>query len=859
MSRLRFFSAFYPTIGAFVFLALTTVGCGDSIEPGPGMGFGPVGPGGPGAGGGQSGAPGQNGTGGTGGTGAQPVVPPAASQRTLAFRMPPLDAVMKAPFELLVEVTDRMGQLDTSDNTTSITVTLASGGGRLAGTLTRVVSAGLARFDDLEYDQWENVTVEASATGIASIVSPPVPVRPILRLKQPPVFQVRRMTSLGPLSVELADGADGLVAPRPGQSVRLEVAGSGANGTASGTVAGGPERPFAAGAATFPGVTFMAAGNVTLTFRSEELQPLSQAVLVFDTSRTEALWLPAGRVGVPYTTALPAGMTTYQLATGTLPAGLSLNATTGVVSGIPTEPLHARVQFSGQLADGLTVWMTGLSVFPETEMAPRTLDQLDADGPFTVGALDEMVNVISRNRMVKVRIYYPQTGGQVAEGKFPLVVFHHGAANTSGLPGSPFSTIYLRYDPLLRRWASHGFVVATIDGIDTIVTGGRGIALSIMNLTAMSENQRATITFLKSKNSDESWALGNHLDGDRVVVAGHSRGGGASLITTAADPEVMAAILLKPIDPLMAPGGEIQWSRKLPARPMLINIASDDADVVYPICDFLFERRSSAQSAHTIVGTVHNFTLGCTDMLACGPEGRSQPRITRQQDWAITNAYATAFLKYVVQGDLSYASLVFGQPGLSTALSPLGVLTRGDRGAAALVVDDFQDADATRNKLGQPVRATGFAMELDEPSMTSVIARMTPTSRLRVLYGRPANLDFSRAHKLIWNGAGAVYRTELGSLDVRGRGAFLLRARADLGNIVAADLSLTFTDSAGARAVISGREYLGRNGLAGRFSDLIVPVPALRSAGVDTATLTAIELRLNTATGNLLIDDLRFE
>jgi dienelactone hydrolase len=339
----------------------------------------------------------------------------------------------------------------------------------------------------------------------------------------------------------------------------------------------------------------MASGQVTLTFRSEDLQPLSQAVLVFDASRSEALWLPAARVGVPYQSALPTGSTGYRLTAGALPPGLSLDGARGVISGTPTQALHARMQVAGDAAGTATIWQTDLSVFPATEMPERTLDQMNADGPFTVGALDETVVVASRNRSEKVRVYYPQTGGQVAAGKFPVVVFHHGAANTAPDP-SPFSTIYLRYDPLLKRWASHGFVVATIDGVDTIVSGGRGTGLTLMNLTSMSENQRATIAHLRRRNGEEGWPLASHLDGDRVVVAGHSRGGGASLITTAADPTVMAAILLKPVDPLMSPGGETQWSRKLPARPMLITIASDDGDVTYPICDFLFERRNSVQS-----------------------------------------------------------------------------------------------------------------------------------------------------------------------------------------------------------------------------------------------------------------------
>jgi dienelactone hydrolase len=832
---------------------------GNSLTPPGGANPGTTPPPGPGGGGnvpGAGGAPGGGGSPGAGGSGPM-VTPPGAPKKALVFRMTPMDAVMKAAFELLVEVTDGAGKVDAADNTTAVTVKLATGGGQLTGTLTRMATAGVARFEDLEYDQWENITVEASATGFASAISPAVPVRPMLRLKQPPALQVRRMTPLGPLSIELADGAGGVVAPRPGQKVTLEVAASGA------MIPGGPERVLEAGAgATWGSVTFMAPGNVTLTFRSEDLQPLSQAVLVFDLSRTEALWLPAARVGVPYTAALPAGARTYQITAGTLPAGLTLDPATGALSGTPSQPVHARMQLAGESGGTLTIWRTDLSIFPETEMPPQPLDQLNADGPFAVGTLDEMVNVASRNRMVKARVYYPQTAGRVAEGKFPVVVFHHGAANTSPNPASPFSTIYLRYDPLLKRWASHGFVVATIDGLDTIVNGGRGTALSIMNLTAMSENQRATITHLKTRNAQTGesggWALAGHLDDERVAVAGHSRGGGASLITTAANPEVMAAILLKPIDPLMAPGGDMQWSRKLPARPMLINIASDDGDVIYPICDFLFERRASLQSAHTIVGTVHNYSLGCSEPI-CGPEGRARPRITREQDWAITNAYATAFLKYVVGGDLRYASLVFGEAGLSTGLSPLGVLVRGDRGAAALVVDDFQDADAARNKLGQPTRATGFSQAVDEPSMTSVVARLSPNSRLRALYNRAANLAFSKAHKLVWTAPGASYRTELGGLDVRGRGAFVLRARSDMARIAPADLTITFTDSAGGTATLPGTGLVGSNGLNARFSDLIVPVAAIARAGADPGRLAAVEIKLAAATGTLLLDDLRFE
>ena len=131
-------------------LVLVAAGCDGGVIPGPdpinlGPGAnapnGPAGAGNPGPGGGlgMGGAPGaavdagQGGTGAPGGEGVPGAGAPAVGQRTLAFRMPPLDAVMKAPFELLVEVRDPMGQVDAADSATVVTLRRASGGGQLDG------------------------------------------------------------------------------------------------------------------------------------------------------------------------------------------------------------------------------------------------------------------------------------------------------------------------------------------------------------------------------------------------------------------------------------------------------------------------------------------------------------------------------------------------------------------------------------------------------------------------------------------------------------------------------------------------------------------------------------------------------
>jgi hypothetical protein len=68
-----------------------------------------------------------------------------------------------------VEVHDAVGEVDTSDNSTQVTLSLLSGTGSLRGTLTKIVANGLVVFDDLSYDLSESIVLEAKATGKTSI------------------------------------------------------------------------------------------------------------------------------------------------------------------------------------------------------------------------------------------------------------------------------------------------------------------------------------------------------------------------------------------------------------------------------------------------------------------------------------------------------------------------------------------------------------------------------------------------------------------------------------------------------------------------------------------------------------------
>jgi hypothetical protein len=758
----------------------------------------------------------------------------------LAFANVPAAARLNGLFEVWARVNDALGNR-TDDSQTIVTIRVSGGGGALSGTLSKRAVRGMVVFDDLAYDRWEPITLTLSAFGFDEVSTrSAVPVRPLMRLLKMPPAHVPADSPVGPFDLELVDGRGHSV--HAAQPVTLADA-EGVEAT------NGVERSFADGLASYGEIFFHAPGARTLVWRSAGLADLIFGITVHDGEDTDVLWLPAARVGAPYHAQLPDG-DEYQLLKGTLPRGLKLEPT-GEIHGVPTTSQHAQLEvFALRPGEAPMLWRVELPVFSEVDRAPGPLDALSAVGPFPVGSLDDAAPVPSRGLSEQLRIFFPAApGGAIADSVFPVVVFHHGALLPDGHP-----TIFDRFDPLLRHWASYGFVVVSIDAPDLVWQGTRLVNASLSNLAAMSENQRATIAHLRARNTDPSFPLAGHLAMDRVIVAGHSRGGGASIITARNDPSVVAGILIKPLDPMGTVGGEKSWDTPLPAKPFLLLVAGNDGDLPYPLVDFLYERRSGPMVAPTILGALHSFTCA-----TCPPDNTSVAGITREEDWAITNAYAVAFLRFVGHSDVGFGSLLFGAEGLSTHLSALGTLVRSDRGADPLVVDDFQRETPGRNALGLPTTDAQMALSTDESSLIGAL-RSLPDSydAYRILYEHPDTLERSMAHRLEWAQDGASYGSALGGLDVRGRAAFVFRIRSESGRLSADKLSVELRDSEGKTALVPASGCAGANGIGERFSDVIVPLAEFRDSGVDLTGLDRVQLVLQGA-GAVLIDDLRFE
>jgi dienelactone hydrolase len=783
------------------------------------------------------------------------------SQPGLAFAKVPATTNVNGRFQLWARINDADG-IRSPDSETAVTIA-ASGSGTLRGTLTRKAIDGQVIFDDLVYDRWEAIRLTLTAPGFRDVTThADLPVRPLMRFVGMPPTQIPSGQAVGPFDIELVDGR--------GQPVKADQPVDLDSGPAV-DAAGGSRRNFSAGPVHYDGVILHATGARTLVWRSPGLSDLVHPMRVHDGQDVESLWLPAGRVGAFYRTSLAPVMPTTTIAGGTpgtttttlggadeyrllgegLPRGLILEPS-GDLHGVPTSAGHARLRIFAARGDETSVlFKADLSIYPASETATTTLDALDVDGPFTVAALDDTVEVPSRNTTVPVRVFYPSEGGAPAPGPFPLVVFHHGAVVLQ--PDHP--AIYDRFDHLLRRWTSHGFVVATIDAPELVWVNGRLVSATLSNLNAMSEDQRATIAHLRARVADPAFPLAGHIDVERVIAAGHSRGGGASLITARAEESVVGGILLEPLDPLGTVGGEQTWNIPLPPKPFLLMIAGADGDLPYPMVDFLYERRTGPMVAPTIVGALHSWTCDAS----CPPDEGVVAGIPRQEDWAVTNAYAVAFLSFAARGDLSVAPLLFGREGFTTRLATLGTLVRSDRAAAPLVVDDFQADTAGRNRLGLASVDQGMTWSADEPSLLTALRTLPDGYEFyRVLYERPELQARSVAHRLQWTEDDASYSTALGGLDVSGRSNFVFRARTDVGTLPPERLAVRFRDAEGHTALVPAAGHVAPGGLGPRFSDFIVPLAELLPGGIDVTELDAVELVFRGA-GTLLIDDLRFE
>lgn len=284
----------------------------------------------------------------------------------LAFTQQPSNVAAGAAISPAVEVSieDGSGNVVTGA-TDQVTIAISNnpGGGTLSGTLSVAAVAGVASFSNLSINKSGNgYTLVATSGSLTQATSGG------FNVHAGPANQIAANSAQSQsATVGTAVPADPSVVVRdangnPVQGVAVTFAVTTGGGTVSPT---SPINTNASGIATVNSWTLgpnPGANQLTATVNG-----LSGSPVVFNASGTAALSistgspLPSGQVGVSYSSTLtPAGGSapyTWAVQSGSLPAGLGLDANTGTISGTPTAAA-APASFVIQLTDATTASVT---------------------------------------------------------------------------------------------------------------------------------------------------------------------------------------------------------------------------------------------------------------------------------------------------------------------------------------------------------------------------------------------------------------------------------------------------------------------------------------------------------------------
>ncbi len=609
-------------------------------------------------------------------------------------------------------------------------------------------------------------------------------------------------------------------------------------GTLSGTVVVDPVE----GEAVFRDLSTDAAGVWELSFSEVGCAEATTVSFVVGTAvHYEPVFLETGRVGVEYADGLHADVVQD------LPAGLRLSS--GTVFGIPdaaSEGIGSAARLEGSVATRLRVH---LPIIDGQEALPATVPEDDGDWAVTEDArvIDSITT--SRGERTDVAVWVTRPEGA---GPFPLIAFHHAAHYPAD--------IYDHYTSLHRHWASHGFIVASVDSSSNVI----GVPQSWQNISDMSTFQLAAADMMLAESADPASDLHGAVDPDLVFVSGHSRGGGASLISLWARPSLMGAICFEQVSPLQTP--EQDWddpaqngNRPFPERPVLIFSAANDLDEAWPLVDSAFDQLTGPSTLVTLHGTNHEYTY---DADTPGSY-TSSSSIGFDERHELDQRWSTAFLRRHAYGEVGWDALLHGPEGLESGLSAPGVSTHSRlRIDTEVLVDDFA-GEAAENLMGGENTSVALDTDTNAPPYTEGLTAAGRGGTIAEVIA-----EWTTARHLSWSDPAGSVTFGLGEpLDLMHQQNLVVRiardcppptAECDTGWV---DFDVALTDAAGARIAVPVATGLGAKGIVGRhWSNAILPLDAF--SGVDLSAVLAVELDLGALgieAGDLWIDDLRFE
>ena len=234
------------------------------------------------------------------------LVSPAATSEILIHTQPSSTASVHQSFatQPVIYETDKYGNLETGDSTTSITALLATGTGPLQGTASATLRGGIATFTDLSDNTPETISLKFTGGGLATSASGSIVVMPgpaaSLVIATQPAQSAAAGSPFGPsIVIDEMDQYGNLVADDSSTVMTAELA------TGVGSLVGTTKVTLVDGVATFSNLAEDTAGSITLAFSGNGLTSLPTVPIVVSPAGASKLAIetepsPAAAAGVQF-------------------------------------------------------------------------------------------------------------------------------------------------------------------------------------------------------------------------------------------------------------------------------------------------------------------------------------------------------------------------------------------------------------------------------------------------------------------------------------------------------------------------------------------------------------------------------
>jgi predicted dienelactone hydrolase len=310
---------------------------------------------------------------------------------------------------------------------------------------------------------------------------------------------------------------------------------------------------------------------------------------------------------------------------------------------------------------------------PGPSWTVRNMLDPEQAGAFQVGFLDTIIPGASGDSP-SARIHYPALSSGLSAspdplaGPYPVVVYNHGFKP----PILNAGIDYKNNNFVTERLASFGYIVICVDlATNNVLFGNNASAQS--NSQRDADDARAALDYLQVSNTDPQHLLSALIDFTKAAIAGHSRGGCASILAASDELAALGSSARIKTIAVFGPPSDGITTGSFQSIPSLFIGASQDQIAPYANQVLLYGMAGAGSMIFEIIGGNHSQYKDSSAILAS--DGSATLSLGEQQ--AICQRTLVSWFNTHIKGTSSaFADYIYNGKVLSNDSRIRGIMTK---------------------------------------------------------------------------------------------------------------------------------------------------------------------------------------